>query len=110
MTALRRRPVAPRCLDGTATASIRCAPCLSGPEALEISAARKGRIDLLLADVVMPGQSGTELAQSLLATRPGTKVLYMSGYAGNHHAKKMSLKIDGASATASASLDAMKQK
>jgi two-component system, cell cycle sensor histidine kinase and response regulator CckA len=55
----------------------------SGGEALKIAAAREGRIDLLLADVVMPGQSGTELARLFLATRPGTKVLYMSGYAGD---------------------------
>ncbi|MDQ3557573.1 MAG: response regulator [Gemmatimonadota bacterium] len=37
-------------------------------------------IDLLLADVVLPGGSGCSVAAELLAERPGLPVLYMSGY------------------------------
>ncbi|HXC30220.1 MAG TPA: ATP-binding protein [Stellaceae bacterium] len=41
-----------------------------------------GPIDLLLADMVLPGGlSGEELAATALRLRPGLPVLYMSGYA-----------------------------
>jgi PAS domain S-box-containing protein len=52
----------------------------SGERALEIEAGYAGHIDLLFTDVVMPGMSGRELADTLLARRPGTPVLYASGY------------------------------
>ena len=38
------------------------------------------RIDLLLADVIMPVMGGRELAEKLIARQPGLKVLFMSGY------------------------------
>ena len=47
-------------------------------EALEI--ARQRHVDLLLTDVVMPGQSGIELAAAVREKSPGTRVLMMSGY------------------------------
>jgi two-component system cell cycle sensor histidine kinase/response regulator CckA len=37
-------------------------------------------VDLLLADVVMPGISGHELASEFLALRPEVRILLMSGY------------------------------
>jgi CheY-like chemotaxis protein len=49
-------------------------------EALRLCANHAGPIDLLLTDVVMPQMSGAELAKQLLAIRPRTKLLYMSGY------------------------------
>jgi PAS domain S-box-containing protein len=59
-----------------------------GIEALLLSARHPGPVHLLLTDVVMPQMSGREVAAQVLASRPGTKVLYMSGYAENsvvHH-------------------------
>lgn len=37
-------------------------------------------IDLLIADVVMPGCNGIELARRALGTRPAIKVLFVTGY------------------------------
>ncbi|HEV7502878.1 MAG TPA: ATP-binding protein, partial [Vicinamibacteria bacterium] len=52
----------------------------SGAEALRVSRAHRGAIDLLLTDVVMPGMSGREVATALSADRPGLRVLFASGY------------------------------
>ncbi len=54
----------------------------SGVEALKISQEYKRTIHLLLTDVVMPGMSGRDLADRLIKHRPGTRVVYMSGYTG----------------------------
>jgi two-component system, cell cycle sensor histidine kinase and response regulator CckA len=52
-------------------------------EALELAAAHKERIHLLLTDVVMPDLSGPEVAERLTALRPGLRTLFMSGYVGD---------------------------
>ena len=51
-----------------------------GEEALTLYEQHEGQIDLIMTDVVMPGISGRELAQSLETLHPGIRVLYMSGY------------------------------
>lgn len=51
-----------------------------GEEALAISRAHGGTLDLLVTDIVMPNLGGRELAACLLEERPGVRVLFMSGY------------------------------
>jgi two-component system cell cycle sensor histidine kinase/response regulator CckA len=48
--------------------------------ALAVARGHEGEIHLLVSDVVMPGGGGFQLAQLLLAERPGLRVLYISGY------------------------------
>ncbi|MBV9123011.1 MAG: response regulator, partial [Planctomycetes bacterium] len=52
----------------------------SAEEALQVSAAHAGPIQLLVSDVVMPQMSGRQLAESLGPLRPEMRVLYLSGY------------------------------
>ena len=49
-------------------------------EALKVARQHPQPIHLLLTDVIMPGMSGRELADSLKNLRPHLKVLYMSGH------------------------------
>jgi two-component system cell cycle sensor histidine kinase/response regulator CckA len=53
---------------------------LRGEQAIRRAAEYKGRIHLLLADVVMPEMSGPRAVEQIRALHPGIKVLYMSGY------------------------------
>ena len=54
----------------------------SGVEALRVVKEAEGRLDLLLADVVLSGgMQGNELAHTLLSSTPDLPVLYVSGYA-----------------------------
>jgi PAS domain S-box-containing protein len=49
-------------------------------EALEVAESFRGPIHLLITDVVLPGPSGSQLAEQLAERRPDTRVLYVSGY------------------------------
>ncbi len=52
-----------------------------GPTALQVAAAHRGSIQLLLSDVVMPGGlSGPDLAEAFARQHPGAAVLLMSGH------------------------------
>jgi two-component system, cell cycle sensor histidine kinase and response regulator CckA len=52
----------------------------SGPEALMLADRWRGKLDLVVTDVIMPGMSGQELSARLRQQRPGLKILYVSGY------------------------------
>ena len=50
-------------------------------EAMAAVASASAPIDVLVADVVMPGIGGPELASRIRPRQPGLRVVYMSGYA-----------------------------
>ena len=50
-----------------------------GLEALD--ACRKSAFDLLLADVVMPGMDGIELARRVGEVHPAIKIMFITGFA-----------------------------
>lgn len=54
-----------------------------GPQAALAILQQDDRIDLLLTDIVMPGQNGRELADAALRLRPGLAVIFMTGYSRN---------------------------
>ncbi len=58
-------------------------PASGGADAVALAESHTGTIHLLLTDVIMPGMNGAQLRDELLKQRPGVKVLFMSGYAGD---------------------------
>jgi two-component system cell cycle sensor histidine kinase/response regulator CckA len=52
----------------------------NGGEALLIVEGHPSRIDMVVTDVIMPLMSGKQLVDRLVLSRPGIKVLFMSGY------------------------------
>jgi len=63
-------------------------------DALRLVEQEEPTIDLLLTDLVMPDVSGRELAAQIQQHRPGTRVLYMSGYS-NHATTRNGTREDG---------------
>ena len=52
----------------------------NGSEAIRIGGEHRGRIHLVITDVVMPGMNGRQLVERLDRAYPGMKTLYTSGY------------------------------
>ena len=55
----------------------------NGNEGLRLAREHNGDIDLLVSDLIMPQMNGPEVARKLHATRPGTRLLFVSGYSNN---------------------------
>ena len=53
----------------------------NGPDALALVNRFDQTIHLIVTDLVMPLMNGRDLTEQLKITRPGTKVLFISGYA-----------------------------
>jgi len=50
-----------------------------GKEALALAEKHSDKIDVLVTDVLLPGQNGPDLANALRDIRPGMKVIFVSG-------------------------------
>lgn len=58
----------------------RVSAFMRSEEALAAFKARPAEFDLILTDMSMPGMSGIEFAQSVLAVRPGALVVIATGH------------------------------
>jgi CheY-like chemotaxis protein len=67
--------------DVLAARGYRVLEASRGDAALRIVRNAKDTIHLAILDVVMPEMSGPEVGKQILKLRPGTRVLYISGYA-----------------------------
>jgi CheY-like chemotaxis protein len=61
----------------------------SGKEALEVFADRKGGIDLILLDMIMPKMSGGETFDRLKEMDPAVRVILSSGYSIDGEARQI---------------------
>jgi CheY-like chemotaxis protein len=61
----------------------------NGEEALVLYKKNKGKIRLVILDMIMPGMNGSEVFEQLKKINPGVKVLLSSGYSLNGEAKRM---------------------
>jgi PAS domain S-box-containing protein len=61
----------------------------SGKEAVDLYEMRKEEIDLVLLDMIMPEMSGERVFQILREMNPRIRVVLLSGYSINGHAKKI---------------------
>ena len=60
----------------------------NGADALRLVDDHAAPIQVVLMDVVMPGQSGRAVGEQIVARRPSTKIVFVSGYTNNvitHH-------------------------
>lgn len=60
-------------------AGYRVLSASSGKDAVAAAGRERGRIELLVTDIVMPGMGGAELCTWLKTERPDLRVLFISG-------------------------------
>ncbi len=63
------------------SAGYRVLSAASGDEALAVATEQRGRIDLLLTDVIMPRMHGPQLAEQIAINWPSIQTMFMSGFA-----------------------------
>jgi CheY-like chemotaxis protein len=64
-------------------------PAASGHEAIQVFEAKRGGIDLVILDMIMPNLSGEETYARLKSMEPGVKVLLASGYSLDDQASEI---------------------
>jgi two-component system, cell cycle sensor histidine kinase and response regulator CckA len=52
----------------------------TGVEALDVMDREKGRIDIVVSDVIMPEMDGPTMLKEMRKTNPGLKIIFVSGY------------------------------
>lgn len=62
-----------------------------GAEAIELFKLNADQVDLIFLDVVLPSQSGPEVYSQICAIRPGTKVIFASGYTAENSLLKSAI-------------------
>jgi CheY-like chemotaxis protein len=67
-------------LEMLAEQGYRTHEAVDGPSGLRVLRSEV-RIDLLLTDVGLPGMNGRQLADQARESRPGLKILFITGYA-----------------------------
>ena len=82
----------------------------NGQDALRLFEASGEKIDLLMADVVMPDLSGREVAEALQAMDPHLKVLFQSGYTDDTVVRRGILRAEVAFLKKPFSLDDLARK
>jgi CheY-like chemotaxis protein len=60
----------------------------SGERAIEILESEKGRIDLVILDLSMPGMGGYRCLKEMLGMQPDLKVIIASGYSANQKVRE----------------------
>ncbi|MBW2173332.1 MAG: response regulator, partial [Deltaproteobacteria bacterium] len=61
----------------------------NGEEALKVFLRERGRIDLVILDLIMAGMGGRQCLEEMLKIDPQAKVLIMTGYAVDDHATQV---------------------